>query len=148
VRTISDLGFRIADLVRESNNGGIDIAPHPAVDPAFSNPQTANRNPHSITLHIDELILHGFAASDRHGISESIERELGRLLEQKNFSPLPADDIDIEQIDGGSFQLQSGSRAAVTGAHIASAVYSAASSAIDPAAYPAAAPVPGGETRP
>jgi hypothetical protein len=34
----------------------------------------------SINLHIEELVLHGFAPGDRHRISEAVEQELTRLI--------------------------------------------------------------------
>jgi len=39
-----------------------------------------------IHLHIEELVLHGFAPGDRHQISEAMQQELTRLISEKNIS--------------------------------------------------------------
>ena len=39
-------------------------------------------DPHSIEMHIEELVLHGFEPGDRHAIGDAVERELARLLSE------------------------------------------------------------------
>jgi hypothetical protein len=39
--------------------------------------------PARIDLRIDELILHGVAASDRHRVADAIEHELARLIAER-----------------------------------------------------------------
>jgi len=34
----------------------------------------------NVALNIDELVLHGFAARDRHRIAEAVQREMTRLI--------------------------------------------------------------------
>jgi hypothetical protein len=114
-----------------------------SADPLMRVPGT----PHSVVLHIDELILYGFAPGDRHRIAEGVERELGRLLAEQRLSVPPAGDVDIEQLDGGSFRLSAGGKAAATGSQIAGAVYSAASAVMNPSEPPAAAAAPRGDAR-
>lgn len=46
-------------------------------------PQSAIRSPQSVNLHIEELVLHGFAPHDRHRIGDAVERELLRLLTER-----------------------------------------------------------------
>jgi hypothetical protein len=116
--------------------------PHSA-DPLMRVPRT----PQSIVLHIDELVLYGFAPGDRHRIAEAVERKLGRLLAEQGLSVPPAGDVDIEQVDGGSFRLSASGKAAATGSQIAGAVYGAASSVMNPSELPAAADVPSGDAR-
>jgi hypothetical protein len=141
VRAVSDLGLRISDLRRGIAERGVAPA---SAKCAYINPPCAIRNPQAIDLHIDEMVLYGFSPGDRHRIAERVERELGRLLAEQGLSALPAGNIDVEQVDGGSFRLPAGGKAATTGAQIASAVYSAASSVIAPGEPPSAAPAPGG----
>ena len=74
-----------------------------------------------IHLHIEELVLHGFAPGDRHQIAEAVEQELVRLIAQQ---PLSAQkNISLERIDGGSFQMKSDARPASVGEQIAGAVH-------------------------
>jgi hypothetical protein len=76
-----------------------------------------------INLHIEELVLHGFAPRDRHGIREAVEAELMRLIsEQPFFSNLPKN-ISRERVDGGSFRLALPAKPAAVGAQIAKAVH-------------------------
>ena len=141
MRAISDLGLRLSDLRR----GAVERGVAPASAENFSsNPQSPIPNPQSIDLHIHELVLYGFSTGDRHRIAESVERELGRLLAQQGLLASTRGDIDVERLDGGSFRLPAGNKAAMTGAQIASAVYSAASSVIAPDEPPSAAPAPSG----
>ena len=75
----------------------------------------------AINLHIEELVLHGFAPGDRHRISEAIQQELTRLISEQ---PLRANKtISLEQVDAGSFQLQKQPPPARVGAQIAGAIH-------------------------
>ncbi len=76
-----------------------------------------------IDLHIEELVLHGFAATDRHRIAEAVQLELSRLMTaegQANFLKSP---LSLERIDGGAFKVQAGAKPDTTGTQIAGAVY-------------------------
>jgi hypothetical protein len=78
-------------------------------------------NPRSIEVQIGQLVLHGFAHSDRRPIAESIERELRSLLTQEEFSnPIS---LEVDQINAGSFQLENKRRSESAGANIARAIY-------------------------
>ena len=77
----------------------------------------------SINLHIEELVLHGFAPGDRQGIGEAVERELTRLFSEQ---PLPLNLMRqkrLAQMEGGMFQMTVGAQPAVLGAQIAGAVH-------------------------
>jgi hypothetical protein len=78
---------------------------------ALDTPHSAFRTPHSIDLHIDELVLYGFSPGDRHRIAEGVERELGRLLAEQGLSAPSAGDVAVEELDGGSFRLPAGNKA-------------------------------------
>jgi hypothetical protein len=84
----------------------------------------------NIKLHIEELVLHGFAPGDRYTIADAVERELARLLTER-FSPITAEGIAQSsvhrpansQLDAGTFQVAPGSRSDSIGLQIAQAVH-------------------------
>jgi hypothetical protein len=77
----------------------------------------------SLELHIDQLVLHGFAAVDRSRIGAAVERELGRLLAQTDLRSAIGQWTDRERIDGGAFTAAPGEGADAIGTRIAQAVY-------------------------
>ena len=81
--------------------------------------------PKNIELHIEELVLHGFAPGDRFRIAEAVEQELGRLLlEQQDVSPLFEKSGKIERLNAGTFKMTPGIRPEAVGARVAQAVHS------------------------
>lgn len=76
----------------------------------------------AVELHIDELVLHGFAPADRYRIAEALERELTRLLGAGELAGAGTD-VSSERLDGGSFAVAPGMRPAQIGAEAAQAVY-------------------------
>jgi hypothetical protein len=76
-----------------------------------------------IELHIDELVLHGFAPSGRYGIGDAVERELARLLSEGNIPPRWDRDAEIARVDGGAFQMSAGALPTTIGTQIANRVY-------------------------
>jgi hypothetical protein len=79
--------------------------------------------PRSIELHIEELVLRGFAPGDRYWIGEAVEQELTRLLADRGVPESLARGGEIASVDGGAFEVAPGSRADVVGAQVAKAVY-------------------------
>ena len=77
----------------------------------------------NVELHIEELVLHGFAPGDRYRIGDAVERELSRLFAEQGTPPALARGGDIGRLDGGSFEAKPGSRAEATGTQVARAVY-------------------------
>ena len=77
----------------------------------------------NIELHIEQLMLHGFAPSDRHRIGAAIQQELARLLAEQGIPPGLAQGKTIGQLDGGAFEMKAGTSPRVIGAHIAQAIY-------------------------
>ena len=75
-----------------------------------------------VRLHVEELVLDGFAPGDRHEIGEALERELTRLLEERGLPPTVTGS-EWPRLDGGSFELAPGLRAEAIGARVATAVY-------------------------
>ena len=79
--------------------------------------------PKNIELHIEELVLHGFAPGDRYRIGEAVEQELSRMLADRGVPQSLAKGGEIASVDGGAFEVVPGSRAEVVGVQVAKAVY-------------------------
>jgi hypothetical protein len=77
----------------------------------------------NIELHIDDLVLHGFAYSDRYLISKAIEHELARLFVERGSPSLLAESGDFPRLDAGAFEVAPGTKPAAIGAQVAQAVY-------------------------
>ncbi len=77
----------------------------------------------NIELHIEELMLHGFAPGDRYRIGKAVERELTRLFTEQDMPPSLPQRGEIARLDGGAFELKPGSRAEVIGVQVGQAVY-------------------------
>lgn len=88
-------------------------------------PQGTERTPtpHAIDLHIDELVLHGFARSDRDRIGAAIQQELTRLFTEQGIPPTLAQGQPIEQLNGGTFKVTTGIKPEVAGIQIAQSIY-------------------------
>ena len=72
-----------------------------------------------ISIEIDELVLHGFPASERYRIVESVTAELTRIVAERGL-PLPvATPAHGDTMRGGSFTLRRGD----AGTQIANAIY-------------------------
>ena len=80
-------------------------------------------NTPALELHIEELALHGFSAADRHSIGETVERELARLLgEREDRSGLV--DREIAHLEGGTFAVAPNATSEMIGTQIAQTIYS------------------------
>lgn len=97
---------------------------------------TASTRRANVELHIDELVLHGFAARDRHRIAAALERELTRLIAQGDVERLPASSMQVDRVDAGSFRLDPAARPSHIGQTVAQRVYRQLSSGVS------ATPVP------
>ena len=76
-----------------------------------------------IDIHIDALVLHGFAPADRWRIGQAIEHELTRLFTEQGLpSTLPMAG-ELARIDGGAFHVTAGTTVESLGAQVARAVY-------------------------
>jgi hypothetical protein len=76
----------------------------------------------NIELHIEELVLHGFAPGDRYQIGDAAERELSRLFAEENVPSSLAQSGGIPRLDGGAFDVKPGSKAEAIGVQVARAV--------------------------
>jgi hypothetical protein len=79
--------------------------------------------PHSIELHIEELVLHGFVPGDRYRIAHAVERELARMLAEQGVPPSLVQEAEVARLDAGAFKLAPGGRAEAVGAQVAHKVY-------------------------
>jgi hypothetical protein len=77
----------------------------------------------NIELHIEELVLHGFAPGDRHRIGEAVRRELARLLAEQGVPPGLSRGGEVTRQDGGSFRSEAGGKPEATGTGVGQAVY-------------------------
>jgi hypothetical protein len=94
----------------------------------------------NVEVFIDELVLHGFAPGDRFDIGDVVEHELARLIREHDMSSLSVNAVALERLDGGAFNVNSGSKAFTIGNQIAQAVHRGLISAARATARSAALP--------
>ena len=78
--------------------------------------------PPSIEVHIQELVLNGFAPGDRHRISAAVEQELTRLISTQPDSSTWSKIISLDCVDGGAIRIAKSAKPGTVGAQIAGAV--------------------------
>jgi hypothetical protein len=83
---------------------------------------TFNTQP-SLELHIDELVLRGFAPNDRYVIGEAVERELALLLGEQDIPNLLQSDNATDEIKGATFNMLPNAKPPGIGRQIAGAIY-------------------------
>jgi hypothetical protein len=83
----------------------------------------------TIKLHIEELVLHGFAPGDRHSISDAVQQELSRLFEwsagqtDADVTSTLIEHSNAARIDAGAFQVGQNSKPGSIGTQVARAVH-------------------------
>jgi hypothetical protein len=77
----------------------------------------------NIEVHIEELVLHGFAPSDRNGIGGGLERKLSRLFVEEGLPPSLDRTQAILSLDSGAFEVAPELGVEVVGVEVAKAVY-------------------------
>lgn len=77
----------------------------------------------SLEVHIEELVLHGFAPAERYLIGEAVERELTRLFTERGAPPAIKRGGEFARLDGGAFEARPGSNSKTIGAQLANAIY-------------------------
>lgn len=75
-----------------------------------------------ISLHIDELVLHGLDPHDRWAVAEAVQRELARLLSERGLAGV-RESIDVPRLDAGTITFGPKSRGAAVGHPIAAALH-------------------------
>lgn len=81
------------------------------------------KQPYNIEVHIEELVLHGFATRDRQAIGEAVQRELTRLFTEQGVHPSLSKGYETQKVDGGTFPMRQGAKAETIGAQVAQSVY-------------------------
>lgn len=86
-------------------------------------PVQPNPSRYEVHLHIQELVLHGFAPADRYAVAAAVEKELGRLFAEESSLPNLGDSREVYQLRGGSFDVQPGARPDAIGMQVAGELY-------------------------
>jgi hypothetical protein len=84
-----------------------------------------------IEIYIEELVLEGFAAGDRHAIGDALTIELEKFLRGSDLGrlrlPPPGEGngggLDFDRLDAGNIALKPNAGPAVVGGQVARAVY-------------------------
>ena len=77
----------------------------------------------NIEVHIEELVLHGFAPSDRNSIGSGMERKLLRLFSEEGLPPSLARTKAILHLDSGAFKVAPELGVEAIGVEVAKVVY-------------------------
>jgi len=96
------------------------IGPAPA-SPPFD-PRASNGPERSVELHIDELVLHGFAPGARHRVADALERELTRLFTEQGPPSAIPHDREIEHFNAGTFATERDADIHAVAAQLAKAI--------------------------
>jgi hypothetical protein len=79
--------------------------------------------PAAVELHIEELVLTGFAPGDRFHIGDAVQSELARLLGERGMRNFEREPIAVENLDAGRFKVAQGARPQAIGGQIAEKLY-------------------------
>ncbi|NJN87364.1 MAG: hypothetical protein HC881_14980 [Leptolyngbyaceae cyanobacterium SL_7_1] len=77
----------------------------------------------TLELHIEELILSGFAMSDRHTISTALQQELHRLFSEQGVPRSLMQSSDVPHLNGGEIQVTATMPPQAIGVQIAQSLY-------------------------
>jgi len=86
-------------------------------------PATPRQGQSPVRLHIENLVLHGFASADRGRIADGVQSELARLLTDGRAMAFPKKPSVLEHSDGGAIRIGAGEGPQATGRQIAEAIY-------------------------
>jgi hypothetical protein len=86
-------------------------------------PNGALRSQPSIELHIDELVLEGFAPGDRYVIGDAVQQELAHVLAQRSVPMSLRSENATDEIKGQTFIVPHNAKPHAMGRRIARAVY-------------------------
>ena len=103
---------RSTEGTRRAESTGMKPAPIEALTPRGS-----------IELHIDQVVLHGFAAADRGGIAQAMETELARLLGEEGIPAALETGYALESLSAGELRVYEGEAAERVGIRIARRIY-------------------------
>jgi hypothetical protein len=95
----------------------------PAVESSRFSPRSSIGPMRAVEFHIEELVLHGFNPVNRFRIGEAVERELTRLITERDADDAIAQRGEIALIDGVVFEVQPDSSSKAIGIQLARAIY-------------------------
>jgi hypothetical protein len=75
-----------------------------------------------LEIHIDALVLEGFSSAEAHRVAAAVERELARLLAEREIPSGWTRPAEIPRLDAGSVQVHRSGGAERTGVRIARAL--------------------------
>ncbi len=78
---------------------------------------------YDIDINIEELVLDGFPEGDRDVIAEAFKRELSRLVSRDMLYENLKQNINIERLDSGGFQMDSNASGEEIGKQAAQHLY-------------------------
>lgn len=87
------------------------------------NRKPTDATPASVSIHIEELVLDGFAHGDRYYIGEALQSELARLLEKRGISLGQQHNTEVEEVTTGPVRIAPGSKPEFIGSKLGQAVY-------------------------
>jgi len=76
-----------------------------------------------IEIHIEELVLYGLPAADKHVIGEAVSAELARLIAEQGAPGLFTQSLNLPYLQSGNIGLVPGLRPAAVGTQIAQSLY-------------------------
>lgn len=79
--------------------------------------------PSEVELHVEELVLEGFASGDGARIGAAVQRELARLLSAQAVPAALSQAHEVDVVHAGQFGVPTGAASEAIGARIARAVY-------------------------
>lgn len=79
--------------------------------------------PENVELHIEELVLRGFAPGDRYRIGAAMERKLTSMFVERSTPASLTQEHEVARLDGGTFEVEPGSGAETIGTQLAQAVH-------------------------
>jgi len=75
-----------------------------------------------VRVHIEELVLHGFASGDRRRIAAAVELELARLMGEGGRPGWRENPPALDRMAGGTIRVKAGAKPEAAGTDIARAV--------------------------
>jgi hypothetical protein len=79
--------------------------------------------PVKLDVHVEELMLLGFAPGDRYRIGDAMQRELAHLFAEQGTPPSLVQEREVARLDSGTFEVSPDSKADAIGVQVAQAVY-------------------------
>jgi hypothetical protein len=76
-----------------------------------------------VEIHLEELVLYGFAPVERYRLAEAVERALVKLFTDEGAPPSLTQSRALEHLNAGKFEVAAGADAEGIGGHIAQVLY-------------------------